>query len=476
MLSRFRGPRNVEEAGSLESKDQRSKHYKFKFTPIVIKAGEAVSVIRDKDGIQTIHEGPYVFRPYYAVVDILRRITCDTQHYLVIRSINGHLEHRRGPASVYFNPCIYESITIEKAITLEAAQNIVVYKENSVDSSESSENVVAKANKSTHVSRRVVSGPDIFVPEPNEWLHEFSWHGTKISGQTKGSITGFPGDTKTAHAVEFTKLRKLPDQMYYTVKELRTKDDALLTLNIMIFFELVDIEKMLDATNDPISDMINSVNADIMTFAAERTYEALLAESNQLSNNSTYKILGARMNTVGYILNKVVYRGYQTSSALQSMHDKAITARTQLRLDADRNKQEQINKMSNLKARQEQAKLEFDQQEKEANLRRKLAQQEVEYEAKMAKLKLDDEMAAEKIKFDHEIAVNSKSNELQLLHMKNVNNERQIFLHGLVEKGVDLTKYLVAEVGSKPTTHMLFESAGEGSDTRTPSLHFHDIK
>ena len=39
------------------------------------------------------------------------------------------------------------------------------------------------------------------------------------------------------------------------MQEVRTKDDTMLTVKLMIFFELQDIEKMLDSTHDPVSIM-----------------------------------------------------------------------------------------------------------------------------------------------------------------------------------------------------------------------------
>lgn len=56
--------------------------------------------------------------------------------------------------------------------------------------------------------------------------------------------------------------------MYYNVNDVRTKDDALITVKLMLFFELRDIERMLDRTHDPIADFINAVTADIVAFAA----------------------------------------------------------------------------------------------------------------------------------------------------------------------------------------------------------------
>ena len=39
-------------------------------------------------------------------------------------------------------------------------------------------------------------------------------------------------------------------QMYYTVRDVRTSDDAHLTVHLMLFYELQSIDAMLDSTND----------------------------------------------------------------------------------------------------------------------------------------------------------------------------------------------------------------------------------
>ena len=78
------------------------------------------------------------------------------------------------------------------------------------------------------------------------------------------------------HALQFTVVRCMPDQMYYSVKDVRTLDDANLTVHLMLFYELSSIETMLDASSDPIGDYINAAAADVMTFASVLTYEAFL--------------------------------------------------------------------------------------------------------------------------------------------------------------------------------------------------------
>ena len=127
--------------------------------------------------------------------------------------------------------------------------------------------------------------------------------------------------TQVPHALNFTKLRCMPDQMYVSVKGVRTTDDAQITVHLMLFYELKHIEAMLDATNDPIGDFINAVSADVMTFGSANTYESLMAATAALSDLESFPILAGRMQQTGFELLKIVYRGYSASGTLQSMHD-----------------------------------------------------------------------------------------------------------------------------------------------------------
>ncbi len=57
------------------------------------------------------------------------------------------------------------------------------------------------------VERIIRKGPLRYVPEPDEWLHEFTWHGSD-KAKTK----------KIYGALQFTKLRIIADQTYYNVR------------------------------------------------------------------------------------------------------------------------------------------------------------------------------------------------------------------------------------------------------------------
>jgi hypothetical protein len=62
---------------------------------------------------------------------------------------------------------------------------------------------------------------------------------------------------------------------------------------------------------------MNAVCADVIAFASIRKYETFLENANQLNQLETYPQLIARSETVGYKINKVVFRGYQASEKLQ---------------------------------------------------------------------------------------------------------------------------------------------------------------
>src|SRR6185369_4457665 len=161
--------------------------------------------------------------------------------------------------------------------------------------------------------------------------HEFCWHGADPLNPQR----------KIPRALKFTKLRIIPDQMYFDVREVRTADDALLVVKLMVFFELADIERMLDQTHDPIADFVNALSADVIDFAAERTFEQFKEGTGRLNELEQYGNLTGRAERIGYRINKVVYRGYFASEKLQSMHDGAIETRTSLQLQAETERQAQ---------------------------------------------------------------------------------------------------------------------------------------
>ena len=76
---------------------------------------------------------------------------------------------------------------------------------------------------------------------------------------------------KVPKGLVFQKLWLLPDQMYHDVTDVRTMDDAVLTIRLMIFFELLDIATMLETSHDPIGDFVNAATSDVVDFTGRCT-------------------------------------------------------------------------------------------------------------------------------------------------------------------------------------------------------------
>ena len=438
-----------------------------------VKEGECAA-IWNMSGERKKIEGPQRVRLWFSHVRFLDKHTADQSQYLVCQYRNGRREHMRGPISLFFDPCVHQLVECRDAYKLAANEALVVYNEKATAAAASPDAITLELSSNgeapqkglkvgdadlRQVSRRIVTGPAIFIPSSDEWVHEFSWHGSFPNGtgiDGTGSKTGYLGDTKRPHAVKFEKLRSMPDQMYYSVKDVRTKDDAQITVHLMLFYELASIEKMLDSTNDPIGDFINAASADVMTFGAAHTYESFLQETSTLSEIATFPILSQRMEQTGYKLMKVVYRGYTCAPQLQEMHNTSIAKRTKLRLDSDTAKEEQEKQAMELRCRQARSAQE-----------RELAEASARHKIELAGL--EKEQARRDEDADHEQAMRHESarRDAELAHL-NAKHEAEAKRHGALKGlGVDLTKYLVALAAAKPDQHLRIDSAA------APAVHVH---
>lgn len=219
------------------------------------------ALVQYRDGRKELKRGPLeiVYDPFIhekvEVKGLLRHIA-DQQQYLVVQYRDGRIEHCAGPVELCFNPFEHEKVQVHDAIRLAANEALVVYRRQQVrgealvastqilkpsgggnidetctafagrdEESQHTHLIRAEGQEgAVHVERRLVFGPAIFRPDSEEWIHQFSWHGSIKNG--KGSKTGYAGDEKVPHALNFSILRCMPDQIYYSVKDVRTSDDG----------------------------------------------------------------------------------------------------------------------------------------------------------------------------------------------------------------------------------------------------------
>lgn len=402
-----------------------------------IDANEAVSVYRrlpDETVSRRVVQGPAQYMPeaseWIQRRDELRRYSAEAHEYLAARFLDGRTEHVRGPVDLWFDPDAHESVKVEQATPVDAHEVLVIY-------SRDAEN---------DVSRRVLRGPAQYVPGPDEWLHDFRWHGADPKDPTR----------KRPCALQFTHLRVIPDQMYFDVRDVRTSDDALLVVKLMVFFELADIEKMLDQTHDPVADFINALSADIIDFAAERSFEEFKEATGSLNELAQYENLVGRSERIGYRINKVVYRGYVASEKLQLMHDDAIERRTALKLEAETERQAQ--ELADLKLERE--------AERDAQ-RQAMARKQTEHEESLVQVKHDGELERRESEHRQHVEHQRADQAVATEQIRDENEARLAFLQQMQGLQVDLTRYLVAQY--QHPDRLIRVDGGPG-----PQLHLHD--
>jgi len=371
-----------------------------------VEEGQRALMIR-KDGRMEVIVGPRRVWIGSSRFEKMRHFVAHPGDFLVVRFRDGRQEHITGPADVWFDPRVHEHITRQEALQLAAKEAVVVY---------------SKAVENAPITRRLVYGPTLFVPAPGEWLHTFSWH---------GSDGGSQGVKKVAKGLVFQKLWLMPDQMYHDVTDVRTADDAVLTIKLMMFFELLDIDRMLEATHDPIGDFVNAATSDVVDFLGHRTFEEFKKETGKLNELETYRQLTARAAQNGYRINKVVYRGYGAPDRLQAMHDQAIEARTKLQLERATEEQSQSLEDFKLTAQMNRAARRRTEQAVEVDTEIELARkrQEAERQQKEAERTAAREQRRRDAETEQE--TRRQADERQRQH-----------LAALKEMGVDLTALL----------------------------------
>ncbi len=393
-----------------------------------IRAGERAA-IWDKQGQVKFVDGPRRLFLTSQRVQMLPRFAAAPEEYLIVQFKDGRRQHVRGPTALWLDPVAHEQVSVEQAININANEVLVVY-----------------VQQDGQVQRKLIRGPALHVAADNEWSHEFRWHGADPKDPRR----------KIPRALQFTKLRTIPDQMYFDVEDVRTADDALLVVKLMMFFELNDLEQMLDQTHDLVADFINAVSADVIEFVSKLSFEQFKNQAEKLNDLATYRQLVQRGERVGYQISKVVYRGYFASQKLQAMHDGAIETRTKLQLEAET--EEQAQQLADLKLTREADR---------AQQRQQMEQSDVEHKNRMAQLMHQEGLREKQAEREQELAWQQQRNTLELKQKQAMNQEEEEFLKALRGLEVDVTKYLVAQ---NQTAEKLIRI-----DTiRQPNLHVHE--
>jgi len=450
-------------------------------------------LVRNHLGDAKLVEGPARVTLWRSSVEKLASYFAAEGQYLEINYKHGPRQCIAGPRLVFDNPVEVDSIYVRDSILVSANEALVVYS-GVEDNEETEEKLGYVKTNENKFERKVLYGPIRYVPKPGEWIHEFQWHGEDPTNKTR----------KVKGALVFKRLRIIADQMYYNIPEVRTKDDTMITVKVMIFFQLINIDKMLDNTADPIADFINACCSDVIQYLSSLSYEEFVENTQKLNDISTYKTLTSRAEMIGYNISKVVFRGFHSSDALQNMHDKAIHERTRLRLEADTEdhrqktldlqlakEEERGMKQRELEREKEEHKRMMEREKHSESLRLKAEHEE--HQQKLLDIKLARaaergekerevewlreehlrRMEREKFSDNHEnqkltVNLEMKKKEMSLdLDKQRISMEKER-LDGMKGIGVDLTAVLVAECRNAD------KSIKISSGDQPATLHIHE--
>jgi hypothetical protein len=394
-----------------------------------VQDGQRARMIRPDGSVEVIVGPRRVWRGSNRF-EVMAHYVAHPGEFLVVRFRDGRQEHLTGPSNLWFDPRAHMEVSKEDALQIAAKEAVVVY---------------SKGGDGT-VSRRVVHGPATFVPAPGEWLHTFSWHGSR---------GGHKGYQKVPNALVFQKLWLLPDQMYHDVPDVRTGDDAVITIRLMLFFELVDVETMLGTTHDPIGDFVNAATSDVVEFTGRNDFDGFKRQTDKLNDLATYRQLVARAEQCGYRINKIVYRGYGAPESLQRMHDEAIESRTRLQLE--RATQQQAQDLEDFKLERQLARAERQRTEHEATVVQEIELGQRRQQAALRAKQAEREFAREQTWHDTE--------QHQKL-ARTGDGARREHLAALRELGVDLTEML-----TQGRADQVIELRGDGGHASRAHVH-----
>ena len=276
-----------------------------------IQAGDQ-ALIRNHQGDAKLVTGPARVTLFRSRVEKLSPYFAADGQYLEVNYRHAARDCIPGPVQMFLNPVEVKSIEVKDATLVSANEALVIY-QSLADETNHVSSKLKDDRENTGFKRVILYGPSRYIPKAGEWAHEFCWHGEDPGNKAR----------KVRGALRFTKLRVIADQFYYNVPEVRTKDDTMITVKLMVFFQLVDINKMLDNTHDPIADFINAVCSDTIQFCSGLSYEEFVDNTVAMNDIKTFSQLTSRAEMIGYKVSKVVFRGFHSSDALQSMHDKA---------------------------------------------------------------------------------------------------------------------------------------------------------
>jgi hypothetical protein len=410
--------------------DPSVKHFDI-HDKIQAKNDEYIHIVY-KNGTEEIKEGPLAMIRDFNMesVNVYKIPSASVNQYLKIQYKDGMEQIKHGPVSATYTSDIKDISTYD-GIDLDGQEALIIYTAKHSNSQSQSE----------QITREIVRGPITWMPEATDvegnhirqWTHQFSVHGNtnKDAYSDANEI-----QIKVPGGLNFQKLRLVPSMMYVDTIDSRTKDDALLTIKSVVYYQIDDIECLLDNTFDFTADLINALSSCTNTFVNNHSFDSFKEDIYLLNGLENYTTLTKLAEKIGISVTNVVCNGYIAPRDIQVMQEKSLETHTRLNLERDEEHQKQ---------------------------------ELMDYKLKKETDRSNQEMELEKKQKTHELDMKQNTHDMELTKDRAMNDERmRIEEHEtrqMKERStvIDLTAVEVAKNTPAPSSRYEFVNAPKGA-------------
>lgn len=177
------------------------------------------------------------------------------------------------------------------------------------------------------------------------------------------SWENWPTWEKVANAIVFNKLRLDDSQTYFSFK-VRTKDNVVINLDLMLFYKISNIENIIKNTHDPLCEFYNKIQSEVLEEISKKTFDEFKEDTNeQISGieflkQDSFESIWLKVSKVSLKewspVENNVQRVLEESAMVQSQKtlDKSEHERKMALLDYEKTEQKEKQKLSEWKLKE----------------------------------------------------------------------------------------------------------------------------
>lgn len=430
-----------------------------------IKDGEAAAVW-SRLGVHRQVVGPRLTRLFFSTIVFLDKRVAGPNEYLLVRLVDGTVNHIRGPVTLFENPVLHQKIEVKHAYSLVSTSECLVVNREIRQSSAEKTLLI----ENSRIERVILKGPNLYFPLVGDTVVNFDWHGTPPN--TSNTFNIVPNTQK------FTILNIAPRQWKVDVSFLppsfqRSKQSFIESkpgiLQLTFNFQIIDVNTMLDNTFDVIGDLYDSLVVDLADIQTTTENNQSHAHDEQSSSSSSWVIktfssihsfpyLLARAAVIGVAIETVSYRGYEQH--VETKKQLAELKEIQMKLSRDR-----------MITEQEQNKIESDLSARRSRLEQEKSLQQAQLAVKRENLQAEQEYREAELK--HTLLQEQIQLESNLSQAKLRNDETLRVMRELNSLGVDLTTLLCSHTKSESENNL---ATTEALVAKTPAFSLFDAQ